>query len=98
MEDALEYVDPPPTRSSLMEQWATTSQVTSLPEFLGDRTVRSITAFQVHLARPDATRRGWDLGGIALHVVELRSLSCWYRMPLTVDMFTGDFSRQRSIC
>ncbi len=69
VEDMLDYLDPPLTPSGLREQWASSFQSQSLPDFFGNKTVCSLSTHQVCLATPDANRRGWVLGGIKLNMV-----------------------------
>ncbi len=60
VEDALEYLDPPPTPSGARDRWTSGLQ-SALPEFLGEQTVCAIITHQVHLATPQSNRRGWLL-------------------------------------
>ena len=64
-----EYDDPSSTQSGSRDRWASLSQATSLPDFLSNRTVRSICTHQVHMATPQANMRGWELAGVKLYTV-----------------------------
>jgi hypothetical protein len=70
VKDALEYLDPPPMPSRARDQWASGCNRHCL-NFLGKQTVCAITTHQIHLATPRPSRRGWLLGGVDLHTVEL---------------------------
>jgi hypothetical protein len=98
VEEVQQYLDRPCTPSGLREQWETTLEATSLPDFVGDRTVHSITTCQVYMAVPDARRCGWELGGIALHIVVPLLFVHLLLTSLIVCRCTGNITWQHSVC
>jgi hypothetical protein len=52
VEHTLDSVEPPPTVSTSRDCWASSSQATTLPDFLADHTVRAIGTHQLCLAAP----------------------------------------------
>jgi hypothetical protein len=76
--EALQAVDPPPLAAVYHERWASSSQISSLPDFLSDRTIRAISSHQVRLATMQLNGSGWQLAGENLHVVKFnKSVCCW---------------------
>ena len=70
VEEVLQGLDPPPLPPAYRERWASSSQLSSLPDFLSDRTIWAISSHQLRLATMQPNGRGWQLGGEDLHVVK----------------------------
>lgn len=69
VERAISLVNPASTQVAARQEWASTSSAAPLPDFLSGQTVRALSTHQIHMAAPDVSRRGWQLGGIKLHFV-----------------------------
>ncbi len=70
VEEALQAVDPSPLPTVYHDWWATSSQLSSLPDFLSERMIRAITSHQVLLATMQTNGSGWQLQGENLHMVK----------------------------
>ena len=70
VEEVLDSVNPPSLPAVHRERWASSSQLSSLPDFLSEQTIRAITSHQVRLATMQPNGSAWELGGEKLHVVK----------------------------
>jgi hypothetical protein len=70
VEEALETVDPPSLPAVHHKRWASSLQLSSLPDFLSKQTIHAITSYQVRLATMQPNGTAWQLGGEKLHVVK----------------------------
>ena len=78
VEEALETVDPPSLPAVHHEQWASSLQLSSLPDFLSEQTICVITSHQVQLATMQPNGTAWQLGGEKLHVVKFNKCHCCF--------------------
>ena len=72
VEEVLQGLDPPLLPAVYHEWWVSSSQLSSLPDFLSDWTIWAISSHQVQLATMQPNDTGWQLGGENLHVVKFK--------------------------
>jgi hypothetical protein len=70
VENVLEYNNSPLIQSGVRDQWASSSQATSLPNFLSNWTMQSICTHQVHIAMLQVNMHSWELAGVKLHSIQ----------------------------
>jgi hypothetical protein len=70
VKEALDTINPPSLLAVHHERWVSSSQLSSLLDFLSEQTIRAITSHQVWLATMQPNGTAWELGGEKLHVIK----------------------------